>query len=129
MNLLLYGGSRSEGNSHRTRPPAQPSQTVSGEHPPPAPATVGRRPPPPPRVNFERKGAVVRGVLGRIKAGVVVDRRRPVVPMAHGDPSVFPCFRTTPAGRRRRRALLRGARLLLLRLRRPRASPRRLVSS
>ncbi|KAL5204621.1 hypothetical protein ABZP36_009492 [Zizania latifolia] len=42
----------------------------------------------------------VRGVLGRIKAGMVVEdcggggRGRPVVPMGHGDPSAFPCFRT-----------------------------------
>ncbi|GJN40472.1 hypothetical protein PR202_gb29687 [Eleusine coracana subsp. coracana] len=37
----------------------------------------------------------VRGVLGRVKAGMVEDGSRPVVPMGHGDPSVFPCFRTT----------------------------------
>lgn len=39
----------------------------------------------------------VRGVLGRVKAGMVVaDDGRPVVPMGHADPSVFPCFRTAP---------------------------------
>jgi tyrosine aminotransferase len=38
----------------------------------------------------------VRGVLGRVKAGMVEDGARPVVPMGHGDPSVFPCFRTAP---------------------------------
>jgi tyrosine aminotransferase len=38
----------------------------------------------------------VRGVLGRVKAGMVEDGGggRPVVPMGHGDPSAFPCFRT-----------------------------------
>jgi tyrosine aminotransferase len=38
----------------------------------------------------------VRGVLGRVKAGMVNDGARPVVPMGHGDPSAFPCFRTAP---------------------------------
>ncbi|CAL4980761.1 unnamed protein product [Urochloa decumbens] len=44
----------------------------------------------------------VRGVLGRVKAGMVVAggggvaAARPVIPMGHGDPSVFPCFRTAP---------------------------------
>ena len=42
----------------------------------------------------------VRGVLNRVKAGMVADgggaRARPVVPMGHGDPSAFPCFRTAP---------------------------------
>ena len=40
----------------------------------------------------------VRGVLGRVKAGMVADGGgvRPVVPMGHGDPSAFPCFRTAP---------------------------------
>uniref|UniRef100_A0A0D9XT23 Aminotransferase class I/classII large domain-containing protein n=1 Tax=Leersia perrieri TaxID=77586 RepID=A0A0D9XT23_9ORYZ len=40
----------------------------------------------------------VRGVLGRIKAGMAAedDGGRPVIPMGHGDPSAFPCFSTTP---------------------------------
>ncbi|RLM69393.1 nicotianamine aminotransferase A-like [Panicum miliaceum] len=38
----------------------------------------------------------VRGVLGRVKAGMVEDGARPVVPLGHGDPSAFPCFRTAP---------------------------------
>ncbi|EES09941.1 hypothetical protein BDA96_05G166000 [Sorghum bicolor] len=40
----------------------------------------------------------VRGVLGRVKAGMVEadGGGRPVVPMGHGDPSAFPCFRTAP---------------------------------
>ena len=40
----------------------------------------------------------VRGVLNRVKAGMVADGggARPVVPMGHGDPSAFPCFRTAP---------------------------------
>jgi tyrosine aminotransferase len=41
----------------------------------------------------------VRAVLGRIKAGMVVDSgagQRPVIPLGHGDPSAFPCFQTAP---------------------------------
>ena len=42
----------------------------------------------------------VRGVLGRVKAGMVegggAGGARPVVPLGHGDPSAFPCFRTAP---------------------------------
>ena len=40
----------------------------------------------------------VRGVLGRVKAGMVADGggARPVVPMGNGDPSAFPCFPTAP---------------------------------
>ncbi|KAG2558200.1 nicotianamine aminotransferase 1-like [Panicum virgatum] len=40
----------------------------------------------------------VRGVLNRVKAGMVADGggARPVVPMGNGDPSAFPCFRTAP---------------------------------
>lgn len=43
----------------------------------------------------------VRGVLGSIKAGMVEDSgggdgERPVIPLGHGDPSAFPCFRTAP---------------------------------
>ncbi|XP_062197170.1 nicotianamine aminotransferase 1-like [Phragmites australis] len=41
----------------------------------------------------------VRGVLGMVKAGIVEDEgagARRVVPLGHGDPSAFPCFRTAP---------------------------------
>ncbi|OEL25529.1 Nicotianamine aminotransferase A [Dichanthelium oligosanthes] len=39
----------------------------------------------------------VRGTLGRVKAGMVVeDGAFPVIPLGHGDPSAFPCFRTAP---------------------------------
>ena len=41
----------------------------------------------------------VRGVLGKVKAGMVEGSdagARPVVPLGHGDPSAFPCFRTAP---------------------------------
>ncbi|KAL6842868.1 hypothetical protein ACP4OV_027181 [Aristida adscensionis] len=43
----------------------------------------------------------VRGVLGRVKAGMVEDDNgdpgaRPVIAMAQGDPTAFPCFRTAP---------------------------------
>ncbi|KAK1301262.1 Nicotianamine aminotransferase B [Acorus calamus] len=35
----------------------------------------------------------IRGVLGQVMENVV-DSHRPPVPLGHGDPSVFPCFRT-----------------------------------
>jgi tyrosine aminotransferase len=40
----------------------------------------------------------VRGVLSRVKAGMVAAGgvARPVIPMGQGDPSVYPCFRTAP---------------------------------
>jgi tyrosine aminotransferase len=42
----------------------------------------------------------VRGVLATIKAEMVASGGggggRPVIPMGHGDPSAFPCFRTAP---------------------------------
>ncbi|CAD6256736.1 unnamed protein product [Miscanthus lutarioriparius] len=41
----------------------------------------------------------VRGVLARIKAEMVAGGGgggRPVIPMGHGDPSAFPCFRAAP---------------------------------
>ena len=40
----------------------------------------------------------VRGVLAKIKAemGAAGGGGRPVIPMGHGDPSAFPCFRTAP---------------------------------
>ncbi|VAH01673.1 unnamed protein product [Triticum turgidum subsp. durum] len=38
----------------------------------------------------------VRSVLGSIKAGMDPSDDRPVIPLGHGDPSAFPCFRTAP---------------------------------
>ncbi|KAL6654799.1 hypothetical protein ACP70R_008264 [Stipagrostis hirtigluma subsp. patula] len=43
----------------------------------------------------------VRGVLSRVKAGMVVEGAqgpgaRQVIPLGHGDSSAFPCFRTAP---------------------------------
>lgn len=38
----------------------------------------------------------VRGVLNKLMSCVDPDDTRPVIPLAHGDPSAFPCFRTTP---------------------------------
>ncbi|KAM3406836.1 hypothetical protein ACQJBY_000723 [Aegilops geniculata] len=38
----------------------------------------------------------VRSVLGSIKAGMDPSSDRPVIPLGHGDPSAFPCFRTAP---------------------------------
>ncbi|XP_062183211.1 nicotianamine aminotransferase 1-like [Phragmites australis] len=59
--------------------------------------------PPPAAWNFSPNEALLgltavslRGVLGRVKAGMVEDGARPVVPLGHGDPSAFPCFRTAP---------------------------------
>ncbi|KAL6654103.1 hypothetical protein ACP70R_007568 [Stipagrostis hirtigluma subsp. patula] len=37
----------------------------------------------------------VRGVLAKVKAGMAVEGGE-VVPLGHGDPSAFPCFRTAP---------------------------------
>lgn len=38
----------------------------------------------------------VRSVLGSIKAGMDPSSDRPVIPLGHGDPSAFSCFRTAP---------------------------------
>ncbi|CAK7322724.1 unnamed protein product [Dovyalis caffra] len=38
----------------------------------------------------------VRGVLNRLAENLNKEDKRQVIPLAHGDPSVFPCFRTTP---------------------------------
>ena len=37
----------------------------------------------------------VHGVLLNIRIDVDKDDPRPIVPLGHGDPSLFPCFRTT----------------------------------
>ncbi|OWM91069.1 hypothetical protein CDL15_Pgr023402 [Punica granatum] len=38
----------------------------------------------------------VRGILGRLWGSLSEDNPRPVIPLGHGDPSVFPCFCTSP---------------------------------
>ncbi|MQL83797.1 hypothetical protein Taro_016283 [Colocasia esculenta] len=38
----------------------------------------------------------IRGVLERLLSLLDPNDARPVIPLAHGDPSAFPCFRTTP---------------------------------
>ncbi|KAJ4836040.1 hypothetical protein Tsubulata_030235 [Turnera subulata] len=41
--------------------------------------------------------ANIRGVLGILMGNLDPEDKRPVVPLSHGDPSAFPCFRTSPA--------------------------------
>ncbi|KAJ8568039.1 hypothetical protein K7X08_020761 [Anisodus acutangulus] len=41
-------------------------------------------------------GLTVRSVLNKLMSGVDPADTRPVIPLGHGDPSAFPCFRTTP---------------------------------
>lgn len=38
----------------------------------------------------------IRGMLEMIKSNLDRSNKRPVIPLGHGDPSSFPCFRTTP---------------------------------
>lgn len=38
----------------------------------------------------------VRGVLTQVFNSLDASDKRPVLPLGHGDPSIFPCFRTTP---------------------------------
>ncbi|XP_077212481.1 nicotianamine aminotransferase 1-like [Tasmannia lanceolata] len=38
----------------------------------------------------------IRGILNEIMSKLDVEDKRPVIPLGHGDPSHFPCFRTTP---------------------------------
>ncbi|KAJ9686264.1 hypothetical protein PVL29_015257 [Vitis rotundifolia] len=38
----------------------------------------------------------IRGVLGKLRSNLSEEDNRPVIPLGHGDPSAFPCFRTTP---------------------------------
>lgn len=38
----------------------------------------------------------VRGVLNTLMDNLKPEDSRPVIPLGHGDPSSFPCFRTTP---------------------------------
>eukprot|EP00262_Sarcandra_glabra_P000030 TRINITY_DN1002_c0_g2_i3.p1 TRINITY_DN1002_c0_g2~~TRINITY_DN1002_c0_g2_i3.p1 ORF type:complete len:474 (+),score=76.39 TRINITY_DN1002_c0_g2_i3:805-2226(+) len=39
----------------------------------------------------------IRGILNMLMENLDVKNGRPTIPLGHGDPSVFPCFRTTPA--------------------------------
>lgn len=41
-------------------------------------------------------GLTVRSVLNKLMSCVDPADTRPVIPLGHGDPSSFPCFRTTP---------------------------------
>nr|GME19839.1 tyrosine aminotransferase-like [Ipomoea batatas] len=36
----------------------------------------------------------IRGILGSVIHNLNPDDTRPVIPLGHGDPSAFPCFRT-----------------------------------
>ena len=38
----------------------------------------------------------VRGVLNKLVENINKDDQRPIITLARTDPSVFPCFRTTP---------------------------------
>lgn len=38
----------------------------------------------------------VRGVLNMVMENLDPNETRPVIPLGHGDPSAFPCFKTTP---------------------------------
>lgn len=38
----------------------------------------------------------VRSVLNKLSSCIDPDDTRPVIPLGHGDPSAFSCFRTTP---------------------------------
>ena len=38
----------------------------------------------------------IRGVLSTLLSNLSEEDQRPVIPLGHGDPSAFPCFRTTP---------------------------------
>ncbi|OVA11520.1 Aminotransferase [Macleaya cordata] len=40
-------------------------------------------------------GITIRGVLNTLMESLNPEDERPVIPLGHGDPSVFPCFRTT----------------------------------
>ncbi|KAF8409203.1 hypothetical protein HHK36_005277 [Tetracentron sinense] len=40
-------------------------------------------------------GITIRGILNMIMDNLDATDKRPVIPLGHGDPSVFPCFRTT----------------------------------
>ncbi|KAI3515473.1 hypothetical protein L1887_14369 [Cichorium endivia] len=38
----------------------------------------------------------IRGVLTMLRSKLNQSDTRPVIPLGHGDPSAFPCFRTSP---------------------------------
>ncbi|XP_004303107.1 PREDICTED: S-alkyl-thiohydroximate lyase SUR1-like [Fragaria vesca subsp. vesca] len=40
-------------------------------------------------------GITIRGVLSNIMQNLNKDDQRPIIPLGHGDPSAFPCFRTS----------------------------------
>ncbi|KAL7219274.1 hypothetical protein ACSBR2_012370 [Camellia fascicularis] len=40
----------------------------------------------------------IRGILNEIMENIDKADPRPIIPLGHGDPSAFPCFRTTPFG-------------------------------
>ncbi|OIT02593.1 PREDICTED: tyrosine aminotransferase-like [Nicotiana attenuata] len=41
-------------------------------------------------------GVSIRGVLNKLMQSLDPSDTRPAIPLGHGDPSAFPCFRTTP---------------------------------
>ncbi|KAL5730467.1 zinc-finger protein [Ranunculus cassubicifolius] len=46
--------------------------------------------------NINTAGAItIRGVLNSVMSSLDPNDKRPVIPLGHGDPSAFPCFRTT----------------------------------
>ena len=47
--------------------------------------------------NEKKPLLTVKDALTLIRANINPDDERPVIPMGHGDPSPFPCFRTTAA--------------------------------
>jgi tyrosine aminotransferase len=49
------------------------------------------------KLNAAMASAVtVRGILMKLFENLNKDDPRPTVPLGHGDPSAFPCFRTAP---------------------------------
>ncbi|KAI3780627.1 hypothetical protein L2E82_10612 [Cichorium intybus] len=38
----------------------------------------------------------IRGVLTMLRSKLNLSDTKPVIPLGHGDPSAFPCFRTSP---------------------------------
>lgn len=44
----------------------------------------------------EEQSLTVRDVLGKLMENINEGEKRATIPLGHGDPSVFPCFQTTP---------------------------------